>query len=1129
MAQNDRVAWLCGNRGGRLHGGEKMTFLSFAEKSACCLLLAPLLSTCGTQREELFVIAAFATPPFFRRPPLAPLVGNDPSALVAVWERSFSSACAFNSNLHASGGGQWVDDEDVDFLWSSEDDGDDDLEGTHDAGGVAGSPLLEEGDGNEDLYEDIILSLTGVGNGMTGEVSSTRAKGTLSRKTAAGDRELFGSTSGANDNVYPAAETSNFPWSTKSNSGDVETHVNGDLSENETSKPFRVSDFYKHSQSKAKRSNRWKGKFGYNETLLSLLDRNTTLYPHAAQELYCSIRLDLLEDYHSVNDHIDVPIWHRVNVTDYDPSGFVTGTYEVNLGLFVSLLRKWHSRNEVERHVPSKYVDRLNELGMRWEHGRGHRPHLWNQRYKELQEFFDEYGHCNVPSIYGNRQLALWVRTQRVQYGFYRRGTGGYMTQGRIAKLKELNFNFACHDDGGGRRRQGTHVIPQQIRDKFDEEWSDKLSQLQSHSVSNGGLIDIAYLLLSENESTFELGLWVWEQLRRYHSLRGEYQDQLWEDGSLSDAKGAVAWWGIDVDLYGTLGYASSTVLTGKRLRKLHDAGLFSFTAMSSGNAALGALMDMHENLMSVLRHLLPPEVDLSKVNFNWDVMLKTLQSYRDSHGHCDVPPIHGIKDKFIYDDEWVKKQMLYGFVRRVRWEYWRMPPIQMRQRLVDGHGTDQMVDDMIPMLCSDGDSSTKRLQKLDDLGFRWDDNTCIKGGKSIKTRHGPLTAEYHWWEQYHELTRYKKRYGNLHVPSAKGFEGLHWWVSEQRVAYKKLLTDNDNVEEDGGDIGGKNTGRSAVCLPVRMTESHHAALLDLGFDFLDRKGAAIGVEMVYDAACHNVGPAVPPWLGRRPAAIKLEEVFNNDDYYGGRLESIPGRRNFEETAWVRRYEAMQDYIALHGTSHVAKCEDAKLAHWAYNQRLAYQRYKSNLPTTMTVRKIELLKGIAFDFGTMVWNKQEDWDLMFKMLVQYKEVYGHCCVPVVGTKGGQGETGKTLGLWVAQQRSLFAQGKLLPELVDQLNDIGFDLNSSGVSYYGHLAFESLWNERLTELARFKEKFGHCDVRPAYNSSDYYDLGVWVRQVRDFGRAKRKGRKDSELKSFLTKERTKELDTLGFVW
>ena len=59
----------------------------------------------------------------------------------------------------------------------------------------------------------------------------------------------------------------------------------------------------------------------------------------------------------------------------------------------------------------------------------------WNQRYQELQEYRETYGHCVVPQRYkANPKLGIWVATQRNAYEEYR------LDQDRIEKLDQLGF-----------------------------------------------------------------------------------------------------------------------------------------------------------------------------------------------------------------------------------------------------------------------------------------------------------------------------------------------------------------------------------------------------------------------------------------------------------------------------------------------------------------------------------------------------------------------------------------------------------------------------------------------------------------------------------------------------------------
>lgn len=79
----------------------------------------------------------------------------------------------------------------------------------------------------------------------------------------------------------------------------------------------------------------------------------------------------------------------------------------------------------------------LEQVGFRWEY---HKV-AWEERLKELHEFREEKGHCNVPSTYPeNPQLSVWVQCQRRQYKLYCKGERSYMTEERIEKLRGLDF-----------------------------------------------------------------------------------------------------------------------------------------------------------------------------------------------------------------------------------------------------------------------------------------------------------------------------------------------------------------------------------------------------------------------------------------------------------------------------------------------------------------------------------------------------------------------------------------------------------------------------------------------------------------------------------------------------------------
>ena len=124
-------------------------------------------------------------------------------------------------------------------------------------------------------------------------------------------------------------------------------------------------------------------------------------------------------------------------------------------------------------------IKELSKLDFQW----SSRAAIWEERFKELEDFARQHGHCNVSSTYEeNRHLSIWVRCQRYQYKLFirngvvsndqqqqggdeddaadgvsnnrktkekqkkssrsRRSTKSCMTKERVMRLKSLGFSF---------------------------------------------------------------------------------------------------------------------------------------------------------------------------------------------------------------------------------------------------------------------------------------------------------------------------------------------------------------------------------------------------------------------------------------------------------------------------------------------------------------------------------------------------------------------------------------------------------------------------------------------------------------------------------------------------------------
>jgi uncharacterized protein (DUF2384 family) len=126
------------------------------------------------------------------------------------------------------------------------------------------------------------------------------------------------------------------------------------------------------------------------------------------------------------------------------------------------------------------------------------------------------------------------------------------------------------------------------------------------------------------------------------------------------------------------------------------------------------------------------------------------------------------------------------------------------------------------------------------------------------------------------------------------------------------------------------------------------------------------------------------------------------------------------------------------------------------------------------------------------------WEKGFSKLLQFKEVHGHCKVPVRFEQAGF-----NLGSWVSHQRK--AKDSLSPERLQRLDDIGFVWDP--VAEY--------WEEGFRKLRQFKEAEGNCKVPLRFKQAGF-NLGSWVSHQR-------------KAKDSLSPERRQRLDDIGFIW
>jgi hypothetical protein len=141
------------------------------------------------------------------------------------------------------------------------------------------------------------------------------------------------------------------------------------------------------------------------------------------------------------------------------------------------------------------------------------------------------------------------------------------------------------------------------------------------------------------------------------------------------------------------------------------------------------------------------------------------------------------------------------------------------------------------------------------------------------------------------------------------------------------------------------------------------------------------------------------------------------------------------------------------------------------------------------------------------------WYQRYQEMIEFKEEYGHCCVPVYWPQNPQ------LAQWVKRQRSQFklrTEGRhsnMIDPRIQALNQAHFIWDSHSV----------FWEKRLEELNKFREEHGHCRVPTRYPQNQ--ELAVWAKSQRRQFKLFCQG----DGKSHITTERIQKLVKLGFVF
>lgn len=180
---------------------------------------------------------------------------------------------------------------------------------------------------------------------------------------------------------------------------------------------------------------------------------------------------------------------------------------------------------------------------------------------------------------------------------------------------------------------------------------------------------------------------------------------------------------------------------------------------------------------------------------------------------------------------------------------------------------------------------------------------------------------------------------------------------------------------------------------------------------------------------------------------------------------------------WYEKFGLLQAFVDEFGNADVPQeyvtTDGVKLGSWIGTQRVLYSR--KQLPT----QRLNLLESQP----GWIWNKLEMMRQNAKKeLLAYVDEFGTTLVP----QDFVSKTGYRLSFYVAQLR----------KSQDELDD-DFKAELEALPDWSWNTNDDAWNEFISELKIFNDKYGHCDVRDSYQSPNDYPLKARVTARRSY--------------------------------
>ena len=367
------------------------------------------------------------------------------------------------------------------------------------------------------------------------------------------------------------------------------------------------------------------------------------------------------------------------------------------------------------------------------------------------------------------------------------------------------------------------------------------------------------------------------------------------------------------------------------------------------------------------------------------------------------------------------------------------------------------------------------------------------------------------WNFQYGKLLDFKRKNGHCIVPSNNEHDrALGKWVKRQQAgAFHTKYQMRPDRKQLLDDIGfAFNVGKGKSLRPSTTQDKLWYLQYEKLVEFKRKNGHCV-VPRLYEQ-----DKALGHWVRTQHVSFHTNNTMRLDrkellDEIGFVWKS---RSQALDKRWNLQYEKLVDFKRKNGHCIVPQGneQDKALGLWICTQQRSCINKRMPLDRKELLDEIGLVwkvgKGPQSPVRPPPTSQDQQWNVQYENLVEWKRNNGHCMVP----RRRYEEQDKPLGQWVSSQQTKHANNKMQLYRKELLDKLGFVWRSEAGDA------DKKWLQQYKKLVKLKGKQGDDTVPFNYGPGTY--LWQWAAKQRHF-------HKNNKIRH----DRKELLEKIGFVW